>query len=85
MSVEYGSAFLLVWCILYERPVYERLRKGTDLSAIDLTKHSLHVTNNMTRDQKKHSSDFIVDLRFTDYLLRAKTARTLATTNDGFK
>ena len=64
--------------------MYERLRSRTDLSTIDLTEYSLHVTNNLTRDQKRHNSDFIADLRstYTDYLLRAKAAGTLATLNN---
>lgn len=73
-----------VWVCFFISLVYERLRSGTDLSTIDLTDHSLHVTNNLTRDQKRHNSDFIADLRstYTDYLLRAKAAGTLATSNN---
>ena len=55
-SVEYGSACSLVW-------VYERLREGTELSSMDLTEHSLHVTHPLTRDHKSHNSDFIARLR----------------------
>ena len=73
-----------VWVCFFISLVYERLRSGTDLSTIDLTEHSLHVTNNLTRDQKRHNSDFIAALRstYTDYFLRAKAAGTLATSNN---
>ena len=55
-SVVDGSACSLVW-------VYERLREGTELSSMDLTEHSLHVTHPLTRDHKSHNSDFIARLR----------------------
>ena len=61
-SVEYGSACSLVW-------VYERLREGTELSSIDLTEHSLHVTHPLTRDHKSHNSDFIARLRVVSEML----------------
>ena len=72
-----------VWVCFFISLVYERLRSGTDLSTIDLTEHSLHVTNHLARDQKRHNSDCIADLRstYTDDLLRAKAAGILATSN----